>query len=78
MKRYSSVMLAVLIAAVSGCADMSSGEQRTLSGAAMGAAGGALIGELGKGKPLTGAAIGAAAGAVGGYLYDRHEKSEGR
>jgi uncharacterized membrane protein len=57
---------------------MSSGEQRTLSGAAMGAAGGALIGELAKGKPLTGAAIGAAAGALGGYLYDRHEKSEGR
>ena len=78
MNRYSIVLFAALAVGVSGCADMSSGEQRTLSGAAIGAAGGALIGGLAKGKPLTGAAWGAAAGAAGGYLYDRHEKSEGR
>lgn len=78
MRIHSLVWMAVVALTVSGCANMSSGEQRTLSGAAIGAAGGALIGELGKGKPLTGAAIGAAAGALGGFLYDRHEKSEGR
>lgn len=78
MNRYSLVLMAVLAVSVSGCANMSSGEQRTLSGAGIGAAGGALIGGLATGRPLRGAAIGAAAGAVGGYLYDRHEKSEGR
>jgi uncharacterized membrane protein len=40
-------------------------------------ASGALIGELATGQPLHGAVIGAAVGAVGGWLYDRHEKSEG-
>lgn len=78
MSRVSLVLMAVLAVGVSGCADMSSGEQRTLSGAAIGTAAGALIGELATGQPLHGAAIGAAAGAAGGYLYDRHEKSEGR
>lgn len=78
MNRYSLVLMAALAVGVSGCADMSSGEQRTLSGAGMGAAAGALVGGLATGRPLRGAAIGAAAGAAGGYLYDRHEKSEGR
>lgn len=76
MKKYSLVLVAVLAVSVSSCADMSSGEQRTLSGAAIGTAAGALLGELLTGQPLHGAAIGAAAGAAGGYLYDRHEKSE--
>ena len=70
-------MMAIgLLGLLAGCANMSSGEQRTLSGAAIGAAGGALVGELATGRPLTGAAIGAAAGAAGGYLYDRHEKQK--
>jgi osmotically inducible lipoprotein OsmB len=62
---------------LSGCANMSSGEQRTLSGAAIGTAAGALIGELATGQPLHGAAIGAAAGAAGGWLYNRHEQAQG-
>ena len=78
MNRISLVLTAVLAVGVAGCSNMSSGEQRTLSGAAIGTAAGALIGELATGQPLHGAAIGAAAGAAGGYLYDRHEKSEGR
>jgi len=44
-----------------------------MTGTGIGAAGGALIGELATGQPLHGAAIGAAAGALGGWLYDRHE-----
>lgn len=62
---------------LSGCANMSTTEQRTLSAGAIGAAGGALIGELATGRPMTGAAIGAAAGAVGGWLFDRHKKAQG-
>jgi uncharacterized membrane protein len=76
MKKYSLVLMAVLAVSVSGCANMSSGEQRTLSGAGIGAAAGALVGELAVGRPMAGAAWGAAAGAAGGYLYDRHEKSQ--
>jgi uncharacterized protein YcfJ len=46
---------------------------RALSGAAMSAAAGGVIGSL-TGDFGKGAAIGAAAGAVGGYLYDQYEK----
>jgi uncharacterized membrane protein len=48
--------------------------RRTASGAGIGVAAGALVGELATGQPLHGAAIGAAAGAVGGWLYDHHKK----
>lgn len=58
-----------------GCANMSDTEQRTLSGAAIGTAGGAAIGAI-AGDTGLGMAVGAAAGAAGGYLYDRHEKSK--
>ena len=69
------VMLAALL--MGGCSGMSYTEQRTLSGGAIGAAGGALIGAA-AGAPGTGAAIGAGAGLLGGYLYDQYEKSQGR
>ena len=60
-----------------GCANMSDTQKRTLSGAAIGTAAGAAIGEMATGQPVTGAAIGAAGGAAGGYLYDRHKKAQG-
>lgn len=59
------------------CDHMSTRDQRMLSGAAIGAGGGALIGAVTGGHALTGAAIGAGAGAVGGYVYDKHERREG-
>lgn len=49
----------------SGCA-MNETQQRTASGAAIGALGGALIG-----TSRESAAIGAAVGAAGGFLYDQ-------
>ena len=76
MNRFSLVLMTALAVGVSGCADMSSGEQRTLSGAGIGAAAGALVGELAVGRPMAGAAVGAAVGGASGYLYDRHEKSQ--
>jgi len=77
MMRIRRLVLACcLVGSLSGCANMSTGEQRTLSGAAIGTAAGALIGELATGQPLHGAALGAAAGAAGGWLYDRHEKAQ--
>ena len=78
MNTRNLVLACCLVSGLTGCANMSSGEQRTLSGAAIGTAAGALIGELATGQPLHGAAIGAAAGAAGGWLYNRHEESQGR
>jgi uncharacterized membrane protein len=75
MKKSKRVLAACLAGGLVGCANMSSTEQRSLSGAAIGTAAGALIGELATGQPLHGAAIGAAAGALGGWLYDHHEKA---
>ena len=69
------VMLAAVV--LGGCSGMSYTEQRTLSGAAIGAGGGSLIGWA-AGCPACGAAIGGGAGALGGYVYDRYEKSQGR
>ena len=60
--------------AFGGCAGMSDTEQRTLSGAAIGTAGGAAV------SAITGdwawALGGAAVGAASGYLYDRQKKKE--
>ncbi len=77
MKTRNLVLVCCLVIGFTGCANMSSGEQRTLSGAGIGAAGGALIGGLATGRPLRGAAIGTAVGAVSGWLYNRHEQSQG-
>jgi osmotically inducible lipoprotein OsmB len=59
-----------------GCAGMSYTEQRVLSGGAMGAAGGALIGAA-AGSTAIGAAAGGGAGLLGGYIYDQYQKSRG-
>jgi len=76
MNTRNLVLALFLVGSLCGCADMSSGQQRTLSGAAIGTAAGALVGELATGQPLHGAAIGAAAGAAGGWLYNRHEENQ--
>ncbi len=61
---------------LSACSNMSTTERRTATGAGIGVAGGALVGELATGRPLEGAAIGAVVGAASGWLYDRHKRSE--
>jgi osmotically inducible lipoprotein OsmB len=59
---------------LSGCAGMSETEQRVMSGAGIGTAGGAVVGAI------TGdwawAAAGAAVGAAGGYLVDQNKKKQ--
>jgi uncharacterized membrane protein len=68
------VMAAALL--LGGCSGMSTTEQRVLSGTAIGAGSGTLIGWA-AGSPLAGAAVGAGAGALGGVLYDQYQKSRG-
>lgn len=56
---------------LAGCGDTTA--SRSLSGAGIGAAGGAVLGAIG-GNAGLGAAVGAGAGLLGGYLYDQHKK----
>lgn len=60
-----------LAVSLTACSNMSSTQQRTLSGGAIGAAGGAAIGALSGGSAGMGALIGGAAGAGTGYLLSQ-------
>ena len=67
--------LAILVAAgltLMGCSGMNRQEQRALSGGAIGAGGGALLGAVAGFNPLTGALIGGAGGAAVGALTGNH------
>lgn len=68
-KKYLArgVVLTLLAATVTGCSGMNQQQQRTLSGAGIGAAGGAVVGAL-TGSWAWGAVIGAAGGAAVGAL----------
>lgn len=58
----------LLIVPLAACSGMNRGQQRALSGGAIGAAGGAAIGALTGGSAVTGALIGGAGGAAVGAL----------
>jgi hypothetical protein len=62
-----SFLLAVFLF---GCSGMSTREQRVLSGGAIGAGTGAVIGAVVNRSVAGGALIGAAVGALGGLIYD--------
>jgi osmotically inducible lipoprotein OsmB len=68
------IFILVALLFFAGCAGMSATEQRVLSGGAIGAGGGALIGAA-AGSAAIGAAIGGGAGLLGGYAYDQYQKS---
>jgi osmotically inducible lipoprotein OsmB len=75
--KHAAILIMVAALLVGGCSGMSTTTQRTVSGGAIGASGGALIGWA-AGCPACGAAIGGGAGLLGGYVYDQYEKSQGR
>jgi hypothetical protein len=66
MREKARGLLAVTGLLLAGCASMSGTQQRTLSGAAIGAAAGYTIGVTTSVEKGSAAAIGAAAGALGG------------
>lgn len=77
MSRTLSKMIALgvlVLALTTGCAGMSTRQQRALSGGAIGAAGGAAIGAM-AGSPTTGAIVGGAVGTATGALWDDIKKS---
>lgn len=61
---------------VAGCENMTQGQERLATGAAVGGATGALASGVTGGDALTGGLVGGALGAGAGYLYDRYD--EGR
>jgi uncharacterized membrane protein len=69
-----SAAVAVSLALAS-CSDMSTTQQRTLTGGAGGAAAGAALGAIG-GNAALGAAAGAGAGLLGGFLFDQYRQSQ--
>ena len=71
MKRLCVLLLILALVATTGCANMSARQQRSLSGGAIGAAGGAAVGAITGGSPAIGAGVGGAAGATTGYFWDR-------
>ncbi len=76
LRRRMPVLLVAASLLFAGCAGMSNTEQRVLSGGAIGASGGAILGAIG-GSAALGAAAGGGAGLLGGFVYDQYQKSRG-
>jgi osmotically inducible lipoprotein OsmB len=75
MNRVVPCFFLVIALLASACAGQTPTQQRTLSGAAIGAVGGTAIGAI-AGNAGLGLAIGTVAGAAGGYIYDQHKQAE--
>lgn len=69
-RRMSLTMIALItvLGLAAGCANLSEREQRTLTGGAIGAAGGAAVTAITGGSLILGSLIGAGAGAAIGAL----------
>ena len=77
MKKIVIVAFVVLFINITGCADLSATQQRTMTGGLGGAAAGAAIGAI-AGNAGMGALIGGAAGSAGGFLYGRSKDAQER
>ncbi len=73
--RLSAVLALVAMVGLAGCDVNKTTGQRTLTGAGVGAAGGAAVGLL-TGNFLGSTLTGAAAGAAGGFVYDQIKKNQ--
>lgn len=73
LKRTLIALPVVAALAMGGCSNMTTAQQRELSGGAIGAAAGAGIVAIAGGNPIWGAIGGAAVGTLGGFLYNKHE-----
>lgn len=64
-------LVAAVAVPMAACSGMNHQQQRTLSGGAIGAAGGAAVGALTGGSAVTGALLGGAGGAALGAITSR-------
>lgn len=76
MRPTKYLAIVILAASTFGCAGMSRQQQTTLSGGAIGAGGGALLGGVSGGSPAVGAVLGGAAGALTGFIMG--DQGDGR
>ena len=74
--KKSLFALAVSVCLMTGCSNMDTTQQRTLSGGAIGATAGAVGAAIFHSNPIWGAVGGAAVGAASGYVYDMYEKDK--
>ena len=74
MKIKQLVAVSLCVLSLSACSNMSQTQQRTLSGAGIGAGVGAVGTVMTGGCVSCGAAVGAAVGAGAGYVYDKTKK----
>ncbi len=72
---FRSLAVCACVLSLSSCSGMSTTQQRTLSGAGIGAGVGAVGTVMTGGCVTCGAAVGGAVGAAGGYIYDRSRKN---
>lgn len=70
-----AALFAACLISLGACSDMSTTQQRVLSGAAIGTATGAVTTVMTGGCIACGAAVGGAVGAGSGYLYDYAQKN---
>jgi hypothetical protein len=73
VKQLGLMVATAVMIGVAGCTNMTPEQQGTLSGAAIGAAGGAGIAAISGGNAWTGAAIGGVAGGVAGNIRGRSQ-----
>ena len=74
--KKSLFALAGSVCLMTGCSNMDTTQQRTLSGGAIGATAGAVGAAIFHSNPIWGAVGGAAVGAASGYVYDMYEKDK--
>jgi hypothetical protein len=73
---YRTALIALILPAlIAGCSDLSTGQQRALTGGVGGAGVGAVLGAIG-GNAGLGAVAGAAAGVAGGLIYNNVKNNE--
>lgn len=68
IRKFAAIGAIGLALSLGACENMNNTEQRTLSGGALGAAGGAALTAIAGGSIAAGALIGGAVGAGAGYL----------
>ncbi len=77
MKTVTTLLCAIPMVLLVGCANMTPEEQSVLSGSALGAVGGAALGAL-SGHAGEGAMIGAGVGALGGAMQSTNNQPRPR
>lgn len=76
IRKFAAIGTVGLALTLGACENMSNTQQRTLSGGALGAAGGAALTAITGGSVAAGALIGGAVGAGAGYVTSDKKKDD--